>query len=46
MDTLGKCEDVFLKSRMKENFTFGSVRDIRWTSMVEYCDTPSIERGE
>lgn len=39
-------EDVFLKSRMKEIFKFGSVRDIKMHPRVEYCDTLHTERGE
>ncbi|MDI6795142.1 MAG: hypothetical protein QME81_20135, partial [bacterium] len=34
------------KSRMRENLKSGSVRDIKQTSMVEYCDTLHIEREE
>ena len=31
---------------MRENLKSGSVRDTKQTSMVEYCDTPHIEREE
>ncbi|HHT9159730.1 MAG TPA: hypothetical protein ACFYEH_07690 [Candidatus Brocadiaceae bacterium] len=31
---------------MRENFKHGSVRDVESASMIEYCGTPHIERGE
>lgn len=39
-------EEVLLKSRVRENFKHGSVRDVESASMIEYCGTPHIERGE
>ena len=38
--------EVLLKSRVRENFKHGSVRDVEPASMIEYCGTPPIERGE
>jgi len=31
---------------MRENLKYGSVRGVEQTFMVEYCDTPHIEREE
>ena len=39
-------EEVLLKSRVRENFKHGSVRDVESASMIEYCGTPHIERVE
>jgi len=35
-----------LKSRVWENYKHGSVRGVKMLSMVKYCDTLHIERGE
>ena len=37
--------EVLLKSRVRENFKHGSVRDVEPASMIEYCGTPLSKEG-